>query len=86
MVYMVLNWTGSKMTHMAPNNVFSLRASITLDVASCTVRVLLSSSLDTILSLLYMDDFAQCIYNENHNIISDGTMIYTQMKDSPQIE
>ena len=33
-----------------------------------------------------MDDFAQFIYNENHNIISDGTMIYTQMKDSPQIE
>ena len=61
---MILNSTGSKITHVALNNVFSLTASMTLDDASCRVRGPLGSNLDTILSQLYMDDVALYIIME----------------------
>ena len=71
-----MNLTGSEVIYMIANNVFALTIS----------HQMLRHILGPILFLLYVNDFAQYIENQNCNIFADDAMIYSFGRDIPEME
>ena len=86
MVWYKWSWIGLVKNYLYDHKQCAHVDNITSDVTSCLIGVRQGSILGRILFLLYVNDFAQFIENQNCNILADDAMIYSFGIDIPEIE